>query len=125
MRIREELAKLTDTDIYSMILFALYKVKDIPEYATLSELFYILDRKSLLKLCEYFGGMTLKIPTVEELETLVYALVLYQWVNIEGKPYEEAIEAVGVKSSDLRGVKSAYLNMCDILNKYEFKHREM
>lgn len=125
MRIKEELAKLTDTDIYSMILFALYKIKDVPEYATLSELVYVLDRKSLLKLCEYFGGMTLKIPTVEELETLVYALVLYQWVNIEGKPYDEAIQIVGVKSSDLRGVKSAYLDMVDVLNQYEFKHREM
>ena len=44
MKTREEVAKLKDVDIYSLMLFALYKVKDIPEYATLSELAYILPR---------------------------------------------------------------------------------
>ena len=35
--IRDDLAKLSDNDIYSLILFALYKIKNIPEYSTLSE----------------------------------------------------------------------------------------
>ena len=91
-RIKEELSTLKETDIYSLMLFSLFKLRGIPEYAALSELVYILDKDNLLKLCEYFGGMTLKIPTIEELESLVYVLILYQYVNIEHMNYDEAIK---------------------------------
>lgn len=123
MKIKEELSKLKDTDVYSLILFALYKIKDVPEYSTLSELVYILDKDSLLKLCEYFGGLTIKIPTVDELVNLVYSLVLYQWVNIDGMDYEEAVKQIGHKSTDLRTVKSNYIELCKILDNYRFSAR--
>ena len=115
---------LTELDTYSLILFVLFKLRNIPEYASLSELVYILDKDTLLKLCEYFGGITLKIPTIEELESLVYSLVLYQYVELENMNYEEAIKLIGHKSSDLRKVKSDYQKICKILSLYEFKHRQ-
>ena len=123
MSIKSELKNLKETDIYSLILFSLFKLRDIPEYSTLSELVYILDKDSLLKLCEYFGGLTLKIPTIEELETVVYSLILYQYVNIEHIEYKKAIELIGHKSSDLRKVKADYNKLCKILEKYEFTSR--
>lgn len=122
-RIKEELSTLKEVDIYSLMLFSLFKLRNIPEYASLSELVYILDKDSLLKLCEYFGGMTLKIPTIQELESLVYTLVLYQYVNIDGMNYDEAIKLIGHKSSDLRKVKSDYKQLCKILEEYDFKNR--
>lgn len=122
-RIKEELSTLKETDIYSLMLFSLFKLRGIPEYAALSELVYILDKDNLLKLCEYFGGMTLKIPTIEELESLVYVLILYQYVNIEHMNYDEAIKLIGYKSSDLKRVKADYRKLCNILNEYEFKDR--
>ena len=75
-RIREELTKLKDVDVYSLILFVLFKARNVPELASLSELAYVLDKDNLLKLCEYFGGQTITIPTITELEELVYSLVL-------------------------------------------------
>lgn len=120
MRIKEEISKLKEVDIYSLVLFTLYKMKDVPEYSTLSELVYILDKGALLKLCEYFGGTTIKIPTIEELETLVYSLVLYQYVNIDGMNYDEACKIIGHKSSELRAVKTAYLKLCEVLSNYNF-----
>ena len=119
-KINTEIAKLNEMDTYSLILFTLFKLRDIPEYATLSELVYILDKESLLKLCEYFGGLTLKIPTIDELESIVYSLVLYQSVNIEGKDYNETIKVIGHKSSELRKVKNDYEKICKILNQYDF-----
>lgn len=121
--IREELSKLRDIDIYSLMLFALYKAKNIPEYASLSELVYILDKDSLLKLCEYFGGITVTIPTIEQLESLVYALVLYQYVNIEHMQYEKAVKLIGHDSKDLREVKSNYCKLCKVLEQYDFAKR--
>lgn len=123
MTIKEELNKLKTTDIYSLLLFVLYKLSDVPEYSTLSELAYIVDKDNLLKLCEYFGGITIKIPTITELESLVDCLLLYQYVNIEGQPYEEAVKRLGFPSSSLRQIKSNYIKICNILKDYEFINR--
>lgn len=124
MKYKEEIAKLKTVDIYSLILFALFKLRDIPEYSTLSELVYVLDKDSLLKLCEYFGGLTLKIPTVEELESLVYSLLLYEYVNIENMSYKDACDIIGHSSKDLRKVKSDYNKLVEILDKYDFTREE-
>lgn len=124
MKYKEEIAKLKTVDIYSLILFALFKLRDIPEYSTLSELVYVLDKDSLLKLCEYFGGLTLKVPTVDELESLVYSLLLYEYVNVEGIPYKDACDIIGHSSKDLRKVKSDYNKLVEILDKYDFTREE-
>ena len=123
MKIKENLLTLHDMDIWSLILFVLYKIKDIPEYSTISELAYVLDKDNLLKLCEYFGGLTIKIPTIDELELLIHSLVLYQYVNIDHIDYDKAIELIGKESIDLRAVKSGYLKICEILSKYNFSSR--
>ena len=122
-RPKTELDNLRTKDIYSLILFALFKLKDLPEYSSLSELAYILDKENLLKLCEFFGGMTITIPTMQELESIVYSLVLYQYVNIDGMEYNDAVQLLGKKSCDLRTVKSAYVKLVAILDKYDFNKR--
>ena len=43
------------------MLFALYKLKDLPEYLTLSELCYVLDSSNLPKFLSYFGTRFAKI----------------------------------------------------------------
>lgn len=122
-RPKTELDNLRTKDIYSLILFALFKLKDLPEYSSLSELAYILDKENLLKLCEFFGGMTITIPTMQELESIVYSLVLYQYINIDGMEYNDAVQLLGKKSCDLRAVKSAYVKLVSILDKYDFNKR--
>lgn len=119
-KLGNEIAKLNEQDTYSLILFALFKLRNIPEYSTLSELVYILNKEDLLKLCEYFGGLTIKIPTLDELESIVYSLVLYQSVNIEGKDYDETIKMIGHESTELRQVKADYEKISKILNQYNF-----
>ena len=121
-KIKENLITLKEMDIWTLLLFALYKIKDLPEYSTLSELAYILDKKSLLKLCEYFGGITMTIPTIEDLENLTKSLLLYQYTIIEHKTYDEAIELLG-DTDNLRLIKSNYVKLCNILDKYNFSER--
>lgn len=121
-KIKENLITLKEMDIWTLLLFALYKIKDLPEYSTLSELAYILDKKSLLKLCEYFGGITMTIPTIEDLENLTKSLLLYQYTIIEHKTYDEAIKLLG-DTDNLRLIKSNYVKLCNILDKYTFSER--
>lgn len=54
--IRNNIENLKQTDFYSLLLFSLFKMTDIPEYSSISQLAYVLDRENLLNLCEYFGG---------------------------------------------------------------------
>lgn len=124
MPIKEELTKLTKIDIWSLMLFVLYNFQKIPEYSGISELAYILDQKNLLKLCEYFGGQTIRIPTIDELRTMLYALLLYQYVNIEKIPEEDAIDLLRVEGSAVKLIKESYVQVKDILSKYQFSNRE-
>lgn len=111
---------LNERDTYSLILFCLYKIKDLPEYSVLSHLVYVLDKENLLKLCEYFGGMTITIPTIDDLQLMLYALMLYQYVNIDKMKYDDAISQIGCKSNDLRAVKAMYTRIASILKDFSF-----
>ena len=121
MKIKEELLNLKSSDIYSLMLFVLYKVKGIPDYAALSEMAYLLDKESLLTLCEYYGGLTIKIPTIDELEDLVKALLMYQLVDVEKRNYEDALIIIGLESSEKRKLKSNYLKVKEVVENYNFK----
>lgn len=120
MTIKEELNQLKETDIYSMLLFVLYQMKNLPEYSVLSELAYVLDKQNLLNLCEYFGGLTVTIPTIDELESLLNSLLMYQYIEIEGLTYDEAVSKIGFNSFDLRKVKKDYHKLSKLLENYSF-----
>ena len=55
----------------------MYDLRKVPEYTTLSELCYLLDVESFMKLLKYFGGQTIKIPTKEEFSDIIQVLLLY------------------------------------------------
>lgn len=120
--IHRELDKLKDSDILSFILFALFKLKDAPEYSAISELSYILDKDNLFKLCEYFGGLTITIPTVEELETLLSALLLYKYIDIDRIEEEVATQKLS-KNLNIRSVKTCYVKIRTLLTQYTFTAR--
>ena len=82
---------------------------------------YLLDEENLLNLCEFFGGQTIRIPTTKELESLIYSLLLYQYVKVDGMDYEEALNIIGHESSELRQVKQQYRALCKVMDKYSFK----
>ena len=119
--IQNNIENLKQQDFYSLLLFALYKLNNVPEYSALSQLSFVLDKDNLLNLCEYFGGATIRIPTTKELESLTYSLLLYQYVKIDGMDYTEACNLIGHDSCELRQAKKGYRTICDILEKYSFK----
>lgn len=123
MSIKEELNKLRTNDTYSLILFVLYKLRDIPEYSGVSELAYTLDENNFLNLCEYFGGLTITIPTIKEIRDIVDALLLYQYVDIDGMAYDDAVIKIGFDSSQLRHTKKIYTKIKGIIKGYNLNAR--
>lgn len=120
MTIKDELNNLKTNDTYSLILFVLYKLRDVPEYSGISQLAYVLDEENFLNLCEYFGGLTIKIPSINELKDIVDALLLYQYIDIDGMDYAAAIEKIGFQSHQLRHIKTIYTDIKSILKEYKF-----
>ena len=117
---------LRNTDVYSLLLFALYTLHKEPEYSTLSELSFILDRESMLKLCEYYGGMTITIPTIEDLESLTEALLVYQNVDIDGLKKDRVLLNLRKRlSNDVKYNKivSDYVTIKEMLKDYDFTSR--
>jgi hypothetical protein len=123
MSINKELSKLKETDIWSLLMFVLYKVKDTEEYSSLSELSYVLDKRNMLKLCEYFGGSTLYIPTIDELERLIYGMLLYQYVDIEHLDYDEALGKIYSDDIPKMEIKTAYNKIRTTLSEYKISPR--
>lgn len=125
MSITNELQKLKQVDIWSLMLFVLYKFQHIPEYSSLSELCYILDEKSLLKLCEYFGGQTIKIPTIDELEETLYAMLIYQYVDVEKLSESDAFSSMHINNTDKqKQIKACYKELKNVLTSYNIQTRD-
>ena len=94
-------------------------MKQVPEYATLSELAYILDKQNLLYLLEYFGGMTITIPTKEELQLVINTLLVYQYVKVEKMTYQKALNMlVNVPKGQYKQIELLYSKVCEVLDKY-------
>lgn len=67
---------------FHYLLTLLPPLTHVDEYAWLPELFSIIGYQSLLLLCKYAGGETIKIPTLDELTNSMEALNWWYLVNI-------------------------------------------
>lgn len=119
-KIVEALNSLNKTDVYSLMLFTLYKMQDLPEYSTLSELCYILDGDNLTKFLSYYGGLTIKVPTLKEMRLILQTLLLYQYVNLEEGDFDEALKVVADEFSEDE-IKKVYNKITEIVKEYDFK----
>ena len=116
-QIRKDLNTLREKDLINLLLFTIYKLTDDPKYATISELIYTVDKDSLYNLCSIYGGMTIKIPTIKELELVINVLLVYQYINFENKTLDDACELVKInKSKELVDLLN---KITEIINNYE------
>jgi hypothetical protein len=121
--IKNELEKLKRVDIWSLMLFVLYNFQKVPEYSALSELAYILDEKNLLKFCEYFGGQTITVPTIDQLEETLYGMLLYQYIEVEKIPMDQALLLISVEKSKEKAIKNCYKSLKYVLTDYDIHSR--
>ena len=124
--IKQNLNNLHLSDIYSLMLFVMYKLQDVPDYAALSELCYLLDGSNLTRLLTYFAGRTLQVPTNEEFANMSKALLLYQYINIDGHTLVEAqsrLENVTAKQKD--EITELYLKILPIMRQYNIDRGQM
>lgn len=97
-----DLNNLPIEDNYSLSLMLLHKLSNNPKYSVLSELAYLMDKKSLLNFLTYYGGKTIEVPTVDKLKSTLRTLILYQKYIVEKVPWDEALKLAGYKPSEGR-----------------------
>lgn len=119
-RVTAALNSMNKTDIYSLMLFALYKMREMPDYLALTEMAYLLDGDNLTKFLSYFGGMTITIPTMQDFRLITKALLIYQYVNIEEGSFEDAIKSIPLDEFKTDDIKQMYTKLVEVLSNYEF-----
>lgn len=124
--IKSNLNKLNLSDIYSLMLFILYKTKDIPEYAVLSELCYLLDSNGIQRVLTYFAGKTITIPTETDFLILSNALLMYQYINIDQLSFADAQAKLGQLTAKQKDkITELYLQIIPIVNEYNIDRAQV
>ena len=119
----KNLEQLKIKDLYSILLFVLYKLKDDNKYSTLSELAYLLDKDSLLKLCQYYGGMTITIPTIEDLDKVLNGMLVYQKVDLEHQNLKEVLSNFSRAAHERDEVLETYLVVKSVISGYNISEK--
>ena len=117
--IKNNINNLHLSDIYSLMLFIMYKVQEIPDYAVLSELCYLLDGSNMTRMLTYFAGRTVTFPTEKEMAIVTNALLMYQYINIDGESLTAAqnkLENLTAKQKE--EVIELYLKIIPIMRQY-------
>lgn len=109
---------LKERDIYNLLLFAIFKLTDDPNYSVISELIYTLDKDTFLKFCATFGGCTIKVPTLLELKLFTCALILYQEIDINHKTFTEAYNLTQMDQSYKKDIFDIYKKIGKVVESY-------
>ena len=124
--IKKNLNSLHLSDIYSLMLFILFKVQDIPEYAVTSELCYLLDGANMTRLLTYFAGKTVTFPTESEMTIVTNALLMYQYINIDGETFTSAQNKLGdLTKKEKDKVTELYVQLLPIMKQYNIDRSQI
>jgi hypothetical protein len=108
------------------MLFVLFKVQDIPEYAVTSELCYLLDGANMTRLLTYFAGRTVKFPTESDLTIMTNALLMYQYINLDGDTFVSAQNKLGkLAKKEMDKVTDLYVQLLPIMKQYNIDRSQL
>jgi hypothetical protein len=108
------------------MLFVLFKVQDIPEYAVTSELCYLLDGANMTRLLTYFAGRTVTFPTETEMSIVTNALLMYQYINIDGETFVAAQNKLeNLTKREKEKVTELYVQLLPIMKQYNIDRSQI
>lgn len=123
---KKDINNLHLSDIYSLMLFVLFKVQEIPEYAVTSELCYLLDGANMTRLLTYFAGRTIKFPTESDLTVVTNALLMYQYINLDGDTFVAAQNKLGkLTKKEMDNVTDLYVQLLPIMKQYNIDRSQL
>lgn len=112
-----------EDDMYSVAMMTLYLLRGKPQYSTLSELSYTLDKENFLNFISVFGGTTIYIPTKAEVEEQLRVIMYYYYLDIDGLSPDEACHKLGVDRSVARSLGNKAKSVREVLSEFKFIKR--
>lgn len=119
-----DLNYLNSSDLYSVASSLLYSLKDTPKYSIISELFYLLDYDSFIKLIKYYGGKIIRIPSSDEISDLLKILLVYQYYEAEGQDWKVSLKKAGYDESQTNQVRAKLAHLKNILEEQKLGGRD-
>ena len=117
-QLTKDVSRLKENDIINVLLYAIYKLTNTPEYSAISELAYVLDKDSLYKLCATFGGATIKIPPLSLFKNITKALLIVELMQ-KGETFDDAYLKAEVDVRDKTEVIKIVNQLVEILDSYD------
>ena len=96
----------SNSDIYYMALALLHVLRDEGSYTDTSRLALILDEENFDRLIDNCGGMTITIPTRDEVNISLKSLIYYQLTSMHHLSNKEALEKSGLSIVDAAKVQA-------------------
>ena len=96
----------SNSDIYYMALALLHVLRDEGSYTDTSRLALILDEENFDRLIDNCGGMTITIPTRDEVNISLKSLIYYQLTSMHHLSNKEAMERSGLSIVDAAKVQA-------------------
>lgn len=94
-----------DRDIYFLALALLYVLRDYDEYSDVARLALILDRESFDSLIDNCGGMTFRVPTRDEVDDALRALLYYQLRYIRHLPVPTVLRECEISPAQAKRIQ--------------------
>lgn len=117
----KDISNLQKEDIYNLMLILLYVSSDNPKYSTLNELAYLLDKESFLNFIKYYEGQTLQIPTMEEINSSLRTLLLFQYYKVEKLDWNTAYKKAGFTDDESVSANRYLTKFIEHLENNEYK----
>lgn len=114
---------LNREDVFAVATALLYSLKDSPQYSIVSELFYILDYDNFIRLIKYFGGSEIRIPSSEEINSILKLLLLYQYREVEEFSWEDSLRKAGISQDESRSARTKLNSLINILKSQDIGRR--
>ena len=121
--ITKSLNAMDEKDVYSLMLFILFCMKNVPEYAVLSELVFAVDRENLMNLLSIFGGTTIRIPTVHEMNVILSGMIAYTMCTFDGADLSDAVKEAKRPDVTTKEIMEVYETVSEVMKNYDFELR--
>ena len=82
-------------DIFFSCILLLGMLSNDETYKATSELAYMCNEDSFVNIIKCLGGQTIRIPTEQEVKTMLRVLLLNQYFNVDKLEWQEALEKAG------------------------------
>jgi hypothetical protein len=80
----------------------------------------------MTRLLTYFAGRTIKFPTESELAIVTNALLMYQYINIDGETFVSAQSKLGkLTKKEQDKVTELYVQLLPIMKQYNIDRSQL